>query len=227
MLMERPKDLKTWAYERIKHMIIHNSFNSSIPLKIEELSSQLGISRTPIREALLRLNCEGFVIVRDKIGFFVKTLSERDFEELFEMRELLEVFAVKQLIKNISDEEIKKFVEFDIASREALAAKSLTDFASREREFQLLIKINAENILLSNFIETLNELIHREKKLFSESSEDVIISVQEHSNIIQAIKERNTTKAAKAMKYHVQSVKERMRKIFDFNSNDKSVNFCN
>jgi DNA-binding GntR family transcriptional regulator len=95
MKTTKPKDFKTWAYESIKDLIINNQFGPGTQLKVEELENSLNISRTPIREALLALQNEGLIEIKSRVGFFVKGITKKEFNDLFEMRELLEVCAIK------------------------------------------------------------------------------------------------------------------------------------
>jgi DNA-binding GntR family transcriptional regulator len=68
----KPSDLKNWAYETIKRKILDVEVNAGDQLRIEVLAEQLGTSRTPIREALLKLETEGLVRAASRVGFFVR-----------------------------------------------------------------------------------------------------------------------------------------------------------
>jgi DNA-binding GntR family transcriptional regulator len=105
-LLDKPVGLTDWAYEQIKEAILKIQFAPGTQLQIETLVAELGTSRTPIREALLRLEKDGLVRVVPRVGFFVKEFTYRDLEELYEVRELLESRAVKNAVSNLLDEDL-------------------------------------------------------------------------------------------------------------------------
>ena len=223
MISDKPKDLTSWAYETIKNLIINNKFKNGEKLKIDELSGELAISRTPIREALLRLQSEGFVKAESRVGFFVKGITKEDFDELFEIRELLEVFAVKKAAKHISDEDMKKLEEIDERSRELIEAKEMGNFLDYEITIHSLIIKSAKNKNLSGFLESINDLIFREKILSVNFYENVCQSVDEHHEIIEALKSRNALNAGKAMERHISNVKNRLEQFFNFDPTDNAA----
>jgi len=89
------KSKKATAYEALKRRIINNSLKPGEPLNERVLSNELGISKTPVREALQQLEKEGFVENIPQKGSFVSRISAKDIREIFEVREILECAATK------------------------------------------------------------------------------------------------------------------------------------
>ena len=103
---KRKANLSELAYNQIKDAICRGTIIPGDVLSENKLAMELGMSRTPIREALRSLASEGFVDVRNGIGAYVKPLSSKDMEDLYEVRSLLEMQAIKTSIYRITDDEI-------------------------------------------------------------------------------------------------------------------------
>ena len=97
------------AYNQIKDAICSGKVVPGDILSESQTAAQLGMSRTPVREALRTLASEGFVEIRNGIGAYVKPLSSKDMEDLYEVRCLLEVQAIKTSIYRITNDEIDAF----------------------------------------------------------------------------------------------------------------------
>ncbi len=225
MLKEKSKDLKTVAYDSIKELIILNEFKQGKQLKIEELENILRISRTPIREALLKLANESFVRIKPRVGFFVRGITKKEFDELFEIRELVEVFAVKKTVKLITLEGINVLKNLDIKARElikqiennGLTKDDISKFLGMEKEFHSYIINNAHNNNLTIFMEKLDDLIARQRMLAIQASfKNVYDSIDEHHNIIEAIKYRDIMLAANLMRSHLVNAKYRLKSYNTF-----------
>ena len=102
-------NLSEKAYDEIKDAICKGKVMPGDILSESQLASQLGMSRTPVREALRMLATENFVEVKNGIGAYVKPLSSKDMEDLYEVRCLLEVQAIKTSIYRITNDEIDAF----------------------------------------------------------------------------------------------------------------------
>ena len=94
------------AYEAIKEALCQGKFSPGDILSESQLAAQLGMSRTPVREALRTLASEDWLEIRNGIGAYVKPLSAKDIEDLYEVRCLLEVQAARTAVSRITEEEI-------------------------------------------------------------------------------------------------------------------------
>ena len=97
------ENLSARVYNQIKHLILCNEFMPGQKLHHQQLSERLGVSRTPVREALTRLVQEGYVSFLPNRGFTCKEIRMQEAEELYELREALEAFAVEKAIANLTD----------------------------------------------------------------------------------------------------------------------------
>jgi DNA-binding GntR family transcriptional regulator len=97
------ENLSARVYNQIKNLILCNEFMPGQKLHHQRLSERLGVSRTPVREALTRLVQEGYVSFLPNRGFTCKEIRMQEAEELYELREALEAFAVEKAIANLTD----------------------------------------------------------------------------------------------------------------------------
>jgi len=206
----KPSDLKNWAYETIKRKILDVEVNAGDQLRIELLAEQLGTSRTPIREALLKLETEGLVRAASRVGFFVRGITKKDLQELFELREILESYAAEKAAVSIEEKDIEKLEEYQRRAGKAITAGDGAEFMNMEIEIHSLMLRKAGNIRLIQMIESIKDLIHRERVLSLQSSENIDESFKEHQQIVNAIVNKNAKLAGRAMRSHILAVKKRM-----------------
>src|SRR2546427_10815663 len=98
------------VYTQIKNLILCNEYMPGQKLHRQHRSERLGVSRTPVREALTRLVQEGYVTFLPNRGFTCKEIRMQEAEELYELREALEAFAVEKAIENLTDDGLDDFV---------------------------------------------------------------------------------------------------------------------
>jgi len=104
------ENLSARVYNQIKNLILCNEVLPGQKLHHQELSERLGVSRTPVREALTRLVQEGYVSFLPNRGFTCKEIRLQEAEELYDLREALEAFAVEKAIENLTDDGLDDFV---------------------------------------------------------------------------------------------------------------------
>ena len=97
------ENLSARVYHQIKRLILSNEIMPGQKLNHQQLSERLGVSRTPVREALTRLGQEGYVSFLPNRGFTCKEIRLQEAEELYELREALEAFAVEKAIENLTE----------------------------------------------------------------------------------------------------------------------------
>src|SRR6201988_5480501 len=104
----RAENLSARVYAQIKNLILSNEVLPGQKLHHQELSERLGVSRTPVREALTRLVQEGYVSLLPNRGFTCKEIRLQEAEELYDLREALEAFAVEQAVRNLTDSGLRQ-----------------------------------------------------------------------------------------------------------------------
>lgn len=184
-------------------------------MQIETLADQMGVSRTPVREALLQLEQDGLTQVVPRVGVFVTGISKRDLEELYELRELLESRATEEAAQRLSDEDLDLVDRLLEESKAAIEKGDIEKFLEVEIEFHNLLTEGARNRRLISIMDGLRDLTYRWRIISLRSQENVRLSLIEHQGIAKALRQRDASKAGKLMGDHIRSASERMIGEFD------------
>jgi len=206
----RPKALTNWAYSILKEEILDLHVSPGSQLHVDKLSERLGISRTPVREALLRLENLGLVQVHPRVGFFVADITEGDIAELFEIRDWLESKAAEKVTFLLNEQDFAYLDDLIANTEKAVAGNDEGLFLKFEEEFHDFIIQRCGNRHLLGVIESMYNLIHRERILSMSSRENVEMSLVEHRWIVAAFHEKDGMKASSMMSLHIRSAKNRL-----------------
>lgn len=212
---EKPLDLNEWVYTVLKQRIMNNQYASSTQLRVDLLSEELQVSRTPIREALLRLKMDGLVRAESRVGFFVQEISRKDFEELFELRSLIECYAAEKAAKRITEEDIARLNEIQKLSKEAVERKDYEHFNNCETRIHDLIISYLNNIRITNTLDNVRDSIYRQRVYSIKDVYNVEQSLIEHQSIIASIQSRNPERAHEVMQTHLKNVEQRLLEFLD------------
>lgn len=203
----RRLSLSEQAYNTIKDAICSGEIAPGDILSEGKLAQELNMSRTPVREALRALSSEGFVEVKNGIGAYVKQLSTKDMQDLYEVRCLLELQAVKTSIYRITNEEIESFerrfqAELDACDRGENPAQG--EFSSLDWDFHLLLVDRCTNNYIKEIVADNDSNLRRYQSLSIAALNDVRESTQQHLEIIKYLKKRDLPMLLKVLKKHLQ-----------------------
>lgn len=205
------QSLSDIAHEKIKNMLLGLELRPGSAITEIQLMENLGMSRTPVRQALQRLDQEGFVRLLPRKGWFVAGVSLRDIQEIFVIREALEGIAARLATELMTDERLRELNEY-------MAGVATQDQAEGQKN------IDPGDILHQRIFEAVNnEQMNRVLGLYDEQLRRfhimacrlpgrTLLSYQEHYGILRALTERNGEKAEQAMREHIRSSK---RSIMD------------
>lgn len=213
---DRPMDLNAWAYALIRQMILSNELAVGEQIHIDQLTEKLGISRTPIREALLRLKQSNLVDVVPRVGYFVSGITEKEFHDVFELRGLIECYAARSAALRLTEEEIEQCADYIKCGEECIEAGKNKESNEYEILFHDFLTARLENHQISNVMDTISDIIFRERSVALGSPDNLRKSMQEHREILKAISERDPEGAYLAMKKHIDCVKERLSRMLGF-----------
>ena len=208
----RPKALTEWVFSILKAEILELRVSPGSQLHVEKLSERLGISRTPIREALLKLANLGLVQVHPRVGFFVADITESDMAELFEVRDWLESRAAGKVAAVLTEKEIAYLDSLMAKTEHAVEISDDSNFLKFEEEFHDFIIQRCGNRHLFSIIESMYNLIHRERRLSVSSRENVELTLVEHRRIVAAFYEKDSRRASAMMSAHIRSAGSRLCK---------------
>lgn len=198
-------NLKHQAYNLIKEKIINCEFTPGAVFNEEFLCEEVNTSRTPVRDALSRLEQEGLIRIMPKRGIMISELSLKDVNMVFEMRLLLEPYALKQYGHALDEETLLSYYQFFTASAE----KHDDNFFQVDEEFHLWVMSASKNIYLTKNY----ELLHNQNLRFriltgKRSAERLEQTCAEHTAILKACIKKDWDAASLAMERHLQQSKE-------------------
>jgi DNA-binding GntR family transcriptional regulator len=193
--------------DEMRRRIISGELASGVNLSEIALAESFGVSRTPVREALKKLQTEGLVTIRPRVGTFVTTPSRREITELFEMKELLEGAAARLLAQRGRVAEVDRLEQNLVEADRAVAAHDSARYAELVQEFHDLLITGADNAKLEAHYRTLmNQLAYPRLVTTSLGQPGrVLRSDQEHHRVLGLIVEKDGDSAERVMREHVRA----------------------
>ncbi|WP_144558108.1 GntR family transcriptional regulator [Shouchella miscanthi] len=184
--------LKDVAYEKIKSKILEEHYEPGQFLSERTLIDELGMSKTPIKNALVRLESEGFVTVSSKQGIIVIDISIERINDIYNLRIALETYSCQEIYQRITEEQIKELEENIEATKLAAMNKDVKAFATLDHEFHLAISEVAGNSeitkILLNYQDHLRRITLRHLK---KDPNRVQKFYAEHVDILEALKNKD------------------------------------
>lgn len=194
---------RTFAYAELKGRLIGGEVPPGARISERSLSQALGVSRTPLREALLQLESETLVERTESGGWQVPRLSERDVRDIFAVRRQLEVLAIRFSIERASDHEVGGLELFLDASEDAYAAHDVVSMTGANGEFHTAVYRSAHSPWLEATIEPVRNQTIRIRFLIAGGVARPEYS-EGHRQIFDAIAARNPRTAEAIMSDHVE-----------------------
>jgi DNA-binding GntR family transcriptional regulator len=209
--------LSDGVYESVKELIMDHAVAPGDRVNIDALARQLGVSPTPVREALARLESDGLVRKRPLAGYTTTPLLTRaEFDELFEMRLLLETAAAERAAKGaVGPEELDRLrAEADLPDQTAgaIGYAGFGAFTAQDARFHDLVAERAGNRLLRDAVVRLHSHLHLHRLDFPTAHYGV--SAVEHHRIVDAIGAGDPAAARTAMRQHLTRARERHLAFF-------------
>lgn len=189
-------------HERLRAMIIEFELRPGERLNEMHLSDRLGVGRTPIREAINRLLVEGLVEFQPNRGFLIRQFDVKEIEDLFEVRGIIEVGAVRLAVARASDRSLKHLSEYWQTILCNYAESSSDFLVQQDALFHEQLALLSENSALVYNIRHINSRIHfvRWANLHGQARKQTF---EEHEAILEAISARDADRAAQEMFNHV------------------------
>lgn len=203
------ENLSARVYSQIKHLILCNEIMPGQKLHHQELSERLGVSRTPVREALTRLVQEGYVSFLPNRGFTCKEIRIQEAEELYELREALEAFAVERAIAKLTEASLDR-----LRNKMNSYGRDVQNRFTRERlvydqDVHLTIVQLAGNETLTNTLSHVFERIvlkRRTDGLYDQARG--LAAHEEHLQLLTAMERRDVAAAVALVRQHIQAGKK-------------------
>jgi DNA-binding GntR family transcriptional regulator len=196
------------AYEHLKASILSGRFNPGERLAEEHLAKELGISRTPIREALHKLESEGLIKPLASRGFVASQDSKDDIEELFEIRAVLEGYALRLICGRITDAVLAQLEDTVEKAEDALRRHGLDEiFQWNTRFHDTLHDLITDKHRLYHQMVTMRQYVLRYRKNTLQYPDGGARTVDGHRKILLALRLRDPDLCERVMREHIQQSK--------------------
>jgi DNA-binding GntR family transcriptional regulator len=206
---KHPLPVRERVYGHIKTSILSGHLNPGERLTEEHLAKTLGASRTPVREALHRLESEGLIKIRKKRGFVVSRDSKEEVEEIFELRSILEGYALRVISESVSEQTLYRLERFVRNAEESLKGKKIEDvFKWNTRFHDTLHEVVANKTRLHRLIVNMRKYVLRHRKDTLRYPDGGRRSVAGHKKIIMALQLKDPDLCERVMREHIHDAKE-------------------
>ena len=195
--------LRDVVFNTLRQAILKGELKPGERLMEIQLAERLGVSRTPIREAIRKLELEGLVLMVPRKGAEVAKISEKSLREVLEVRRSLEELAIELTCQRITEEELKELEKAKTAFAEATLKGEPMEIAESDEHFHYLIYQATGNSRLVQILNNLREQMYRYRLEYIKDADKRQILVVEHEHILQAIRNRNITEAKNAVRKHI------------------------
>jgi len=210
----RKKRLNTQEiYQDLWQQIINFDLFPGSRVTETELAETYKISRTPIREALKRLEVEGLITIRPKQGCYVRPVDIALISDYYTVRVALEAMAVELACEHMSDEELQQFADTWNPANLNPARYDLEHIKKIEESFHIIIAKGSKNPVLLEYLEDVNNRIRPIRMLGFPDEKSILDTYKEHFEIISFIQQRNVAKAKEAMIAHIRKSQNIARSV--------------
>lgn len=200
---ENRKTIAAIVQDRIRDAILGGVLSAGSRIDQNRLAADLNVSLVPVREALKKLEGEGFVQIIPRRGAFVTETSLEDMKDLYFTRALMEGQAAYHGAEKLSAADLKKLDKLMDDMAKSLAEHDYSRFMQANRDFHFIIYDAAGSKYLSNMIGTLWELAQRYRYRYVFFKDQAAVIQKEHQAILDACHERNSKALRDAVVYHM------------------------
>lgn len=193
-------------YERIEQAIINGELKPGEKIIESQLAQEMGISRTPVREALRLLESKGYVSQSEKGGVNVTEISKENIKEWSEIKNVLNELAIKKAAENITEEQLEELEKVLLKMKSAVEEDNEIEISQGNAEFHSLIYKASQNNLIISIGKEYQNYTFRLRKYLAKLENRRKKAYKEHEKIYEALKEKNKEKAVQEMKRHSQNM---------------------
>ncbi|MFZ7104739.1 MAG: GntR family transcriptional regulator [Peptococcaceae bacterium] len=204
------KPLREIVFETLRDAIINQVLRPGERLMEIQLAEEMGVSRTPVREAIRKLELEGFVVMVPRKGAYVAGISMKDIHEVFEVRAALEALAASLAAERITEEELEEMERRLVKEAEETELNNLRSIVEIDTSFHDLVYKAARNSRLVYFVNHLQEQLQRFRSASLARPGRSRTALEEHKKIVEALGERDGKVAEQLAREHIDNAEQAM-----------------
>ncbi|SNS79200.1 transcriptional regulator, GntR family [Anaerovirgula multivorans] len=208
--IENYKPLREIVFQYLREAILEGKLEPGRRLMEIQLAEELGVSRTPVREAIRKLELEGLVIMVARKGAYVADVSVKDMIDVLEIRGALEGLAASLAAERMTDDDIEALKEIANEFKRCHLEKNIEGMVEKDIEFHEKIFVSTRNEKLYQISLSLREQVYRFRVRYISEYNKSKELVEEHERILQMITERNEEKAYIYGMEHIKNLSKHM-----------------
>lgn len=217
--LDNYKPLREIVFETLREAIISAVLRPGERLMEIQLAEEMGVSRTPVREAIRKLELEGFVVMVPRKGAYVAGISIKDIADVFEIRAAMEGLAAGLAAERITEEELEQLERILVKIGECVQNKDLEKLIEVDTEFHDTLYKACRNERLVQIVSNLREQIQRARTASLSTPGRSKYALEEHKKIVEAVSERNVELAQMLAREHIENAENAMLDVL----NDKEI----
>ena len=203
-------------YNKLLYDILKNRFYQGQRLIEKDLIGLYKISKTPLREALIKLEKVGLVEKNINRGFLVKRILRKDAEEIYDLREVIDGVSARKVAENITEEKIQKIEKIIYDMKLCIKDKKTNEYVEHDKYFHMVLNKLTGNKRLAEIMQNLNLQVNMLLKTSIKlPKRGMNVSFNEHKKIFDAILRKDPVKAEENAKKHMQETKKAVLEYFD------------
>ena len=219
----KQRNISEQAYQHIRETLLSSGVYVGQKISHQDLGQKLGISNTPVREALFRLAAEGLLDYQNYKGFSIPAISLQEAEDIYESRELIEPYLTTKVARQMTTDELKCFAQIqdeyaDLISKPYHRHRLLID-----KKFHIQIATLVGNATLNKTLNQLYAKLIFKSPIYEVSSNRARSAIREHTQVIRALKSRDGSRAGRIMRNHIQQQRDYVLKKISVDHKNRSL----
>lgn len=211
--MDADLPLRDVVFQTLREAILKGDLKPGERLMELQLASKLGVSRTPIREAIRMLEQEGLAVTVPRKGAEVAKMTEKDMEDVLQVRDALDELAVKIACDNITAEEMEELAKAHENFKKSIQEGNLKEIAQADMDFHDCIYHATGNQKLIVLLNQLREQMYRYRVEYLKDENHYPALLEEHRQIVEGIKRRDKESVTKQMRTHVMNQAKAVKNV--------------
>lgn len=205
--------LRDVVFNTLREAILKGDLKPGERLMELQLASKLGVSRTPIREAIRMLEQEGLAVTTPRKGAEVAKMTLKDMEDVLEIRDALDELAVRIACQKITDEQLKQLEDVKELFEKNTQTNNVKNIAEADVSFHDVIYEATGNPKLVTLLNNLREQVYRYRVEYIKDPKNYPTLIAEHEAILESLKNRDVKNAVEAMHVHVANQAEAVKMV--------------
>lgn len=207
--------LSSRVFQKIRDNILNGTYKEQDELRENTIGKELGVSRTPVREALRQLELEGLVTIIPNKGAYVTGITPKDVKDIYIVRSLLEGLCARWATEHITEEQLDELEEIVLLSEFHIKKEghnNIEQIAILDGRFHAVLYEASDSRILSHVLMDFHRYVQMARKSSIVSEERARKSIREHKQILRAIKDQDADLAEQLANEHILHVIQNLRK---------------